>query len=74
MQISKYLKNNPRNKFLITSKSDKVPINQILDKINNNTLGFCIIKIKSKYKILTDGDFRRKSIKDENFIKKILKK
>ena len=69
MQISKYLKNNPRSKFLIISKSDKVPINQIL-KINNNTLGFCIIKIKSKYKILTDGDFRRKSIKDENFIKK----
>jgi 2-polyprenyl-3-methyl-5-hydroxy-6-metoxy-1,4-benzoquinol methylase len=70
MQISKYLKNNPRNKFLITSKVDKVPIKQVLDKINNNTLGFCIIKIKSKYKILTDGDFRRKSIKDENFIKK----
>lgn len=70
MQISKYLKNNPRNKFLISSKVDKVPIKQVLDKINNNTLGFCIIKIKSKYKILTDGDFRRKSIKDENFIKK----
>ena len=68
MQIKFYLKNNPRKKFLLSSESDDIPIKKILKVINKNSLGFSVIKVKNKYKILTDGDFRRNIIKDSRFI------
>ena len=55
---------------LISSKKDDVLVINILKIINKNTLGFAIIKIKEKYKILTDGDFRRNVIKEKNFLNK----
>tara|TARA_B100001123_G_C15292026_1_gene1017796 strand:- start:357 stop:1343 length:987 start_codon:yes stop_codon:yes gene_type:complete len=70
MQIKSYLSNNKRKKFLISSKKDDVLVINILKIINKNTLGFAIIKIKEKYKILTDGDFRRNVIKENNFLNK----
>jgi signal-transduction protein with cAMP-binding, CBS, and nucleotidyltransferase domain len=70
MIIKSYLLNNPREKFLVTSQTDSVPIKKILATINNNLLGFCLIKIKKRYKILTDGDFRRSILKDNSFIYK----
>ena len=70
MIIKSYLLNNPREKFLVTSQTDSVPIKKILATLNNNLLGFCIIKIKKEYKILTDGDFRRSILKDNSFIHK----
>ena len=72
MQIKFYLKNNPRKKFLISSRKDDIPIKRVLKIINQNSLGFCVIKIKNKYKILTDGDFRR-SIINDIILSKILK-
>ena len=54
MQIKLYLKNNPRKKFLISSEKDDVPIIKIIKLINQNSLGFGILKIKNRYKILTD--------------------
>jgi 2-polyprenyl-3-methyl-5-hydroxy-6-metoxy-1,4-benzoquinol methylase len=68
MQIKLYLKNNPRKKFLISSEKDDVPIIKIIKLINQNSLGFGILKIKNRYKILTDGDFRRNVVKDNHFI------
>ncbi len=70
MQIKSFLSNNKRKKFLISSKKDDVLVINILKIINKNTLGFAIIKIKEKYKILTDGDFRRNVIKEKNFLNK----
>ena len=40
-------------KYFINSNSLIWPRGFPLDKINNNTLGFCIIKIKSKYKMVS---------------------
>jgi 2-polyprenyl-3-methyl-5-hydroxy-6-metoxy-1,4-benzoquinol methylase len=68
MQIKFYLKNNPRKKFLLSSKKDDIPVISILKIINQNSLGFSVIKVKDKYKIFTDGDFRRSIIKDNRFI------
>ena len=68
MIIKSFLKKNPRNKFLVTSNKDNVSIKKILKIINENSLGFCVIRIKQKYKILTDGDFRRALMKDNFFI------
>ena len=68
MQINYYLKENPRKSFLISSHKDNLSIKKILKKINQSSLGFCVIKINSKYKIFTDGDFRRSIIKNTNFI------
>ena len=68
MQIKFYLKNNPRKKFLLSSKKDDIPIIKILKIINQSSLGFAVIKVKDKYKIFTDGDFRRNIVKDSDFI------
>ena len=68
MQIKSFLANNPRKKFLIQSNSDGVPISDILKLLNKSSLGFCVINVKNKYKILTDGDFRRNVVKDPNFV------
>ncbi len=67
MQIKYYLEKNPRKKFIISSKKDDVPIKKILKILNQNSLGFVVIKINSKYKLLTDGDFRREILSDNNF-------
>ena len=68
MIIKSYLEKNPRRKFLVKSNSDNVSIKKILKVLDVNSLGFCVIKIKQKYKILTDGDFRRAILKDNFFI------
>jgi 2-polyprenyl-3-methyl-5-hydroxy-6-metoxy-1,4-benzoquinol methylase len=68
MQISYFLKKNPRRSFIIFSKKDNLPIKKILKQLNQNSLGFCIIKINNKYKIFTDGDFRRSILKNTNFM------
>jgi len=68
MQINYFLKRNPRKSFLISSTEDNLSIKKILKKLNQNSLGFCVIKIKNKHKIFTDGDFRRNVIKNPNFI------
>lgn len=68
MIIKSYLEKNPRKRFLITSQKDDIAIKKILSTLSNNSLGFCVIKVKKKYKILTDGDFRRAILKNHNFI------
>jgi 2-polyprenyl-3-methyl-5-hydroxy-6-metoxy-1,4-benzoquinol methylase len=68
MQIKFYLKNNTRKKFLISTQNDDVPIKKILNVFGRYSLGFCVIKVKDKYKIFTDGDFRRSIIKDNLFL------
>lgn len=68
MQIKSFIANNPRKKFLIKSNNDNVPINDILKILNYSSLGFCVINVKNKYKILTDGDFRRNVAKDPKFV------
>ena len=70
MQIKSYLTNNKRKNFLISSNKDDLPIIRILKLINTNSLGFAILKINKKYKILTDGDFRRGIIREKNFLSK----
>ena len=70
MQIKSYLTNNKRKNFLISSNKDDLPIMRILKLINTNSLGFAILKINKKYKILTDGDFRRGIIREKNFLSK----
>ena len=68
MQINYFLNKNPRKSFLISSDKDDLPIKKILKKLNQGSLGFCVIKIKNKYKIFTDGDFRRNVLRNTNFI------
>ena len=68
MIIKSYLEKNPRKKFLIKSKIDNVSIRKILKLLNENSLGFCVIRIKQNYKILTDGDFRRAILKNNLFV------
>ena len=70
MQIKSYLHKNKRSKFLISSEKDNISVIKILKVINANTLGFAVLKIGAKYKILTDGDFRRSIIKDKKFLTK----
>ena len=70
MQIKSYLNNNKRKKFLVASNKNNISLLNILKVINQNALGFAVIKVKNQYKILTDGDFRRCIIKDQNFLKK----
>ena len=74
MIIKSYLEKNPRKKFLIASQKDDISIKSILKTINSNSLGFCVVKVKSKFKILTDGDFRRAILKNYNFIQANSKK
>jgi len=68
MKISDYLKKNKRNNFIIEVKSKILSVLDIIKFINTNSSGFCLIKEKKKYKIFTDGDFRRSVIKNKNFI------
>jgi 2-polyprenyl-3-methyl-5-hydroxy-6-metoxy-1,4-benzoquinol methylase len=68
MQINFFLNKNPRKLFIISSAKDDLPIKSVLKIIDQNKLGFCIIKIKNKYKIFTDGDFRRNILKNTSFI------
>jgi 2-polyprenyl-3-methyl-5-hydroxy-6-metoxy-1,4-benzoquinol methylase len=73
MQINYFLNKNPRKSFLISSDKDDLPIKKILKKLNQGSLGFCVIKIKNKYKIFTDGDFRRSVLRNTNFILNVSK-
>ena len=68
MKIAEYLKKNKRNKFIIEVKNKNLPVIDIVKFINVNSNGFCLIKEKKKYKIFTDGDFRRLLIKNSNFV------